>query len=564
MHRNWLVSSTNREFLEYLSGSFSISPVLAQALVNRGITDAGSIKDFLHPSLKDLHDPFLMPDMTKAVERLKTAVHKNETALVHGDYDADGITATALLVSTLSGLGLKTYYHIPNRITEGYGLSNKGIQKAGANGASLIITADCGISSGTEVSNALSMGMDIIVTDHHEPPEKLPPATAVIDPHRTDSAYPFKNLAGVGVAFKLIQALLQELRVADYELQLNELLDLVALGTIADSVPLLGENRIFVTYGLRKINNTAGRTGIRALKEAAGVDGSSRAGSLSYSLIPRINAAGRVDDAGEVVELFLTGDEAKARGIANLLEKQNRERQKIEGDVLKTALDMINPDDMENAIVLSSPGWHPGVIGIVASRLVDMFYRPVFLFSIKDSVAKGSARGIPPFHLYRAIAECPDLLLGFGGHRMAAGLSLDVGNLPAFKNRINRIVGEKLSAEDMVPALRIDAAVKFSDLTFNLIKELALLEPYGDSNKQPVFGAKDIAILNQKIVGDNHLKMLLKQDNINMDSIGFSMGEQLKNMGSVSSLDIAFVPCINEWNGAKNLQLNLRAIRPRN
>ncbi len=562
MHRNWLVSKTNQEFLAYLSSKVSISPVLAQVLVNRGIKDAESITDFLYPSLNNIHDPFLMPDMRKAVDRLKAAVDRDERVFVHGDYDADGVTATALLVSALRKLGLKTSYHIPNRITEGYGISNTGIQKAKGWNADLIITADCGISAETQVATALSMGMDVIVTDHHEPPDKLPEAAAVVDPHRKDSAYPFKYLAGVGVAFKLIQALYQDLRIADYELRVEELLDLVALGTIADSVPLVGENRILVTCGLKRINDSLASTGIQALKEVSGVNGTSRAGSLSYSLIPRINAAGRLDDAGVVVELFLTDDEAKAEGIALLLDQQNKKRKKIEADVLKAALDMIDPDDPDSAIVLSSPEWHPGVIGIVASRLVDMFYRPVFLFSVKDSIAKGSARGVPPFHLYRAIAECSDLLLGYGGHRQAAGLRLDLKNLPAFRSRMNKIVERNLSAEDLIPVLEIDAAIKFSDLSLDLIKELTLLEPYGDSNKQPVLGAKGIEVVSQKIVGNNHLKMQLKQENLNIDTIGFSMGNQLDKMGPASSFDIAFNLCMNEWNGSKNLQLNLKAIRP--
>ncbi|HBH61930.1 MAG TPA: single-stranded-DNA-specific exonuclease RecJ [Nitrospiraceae bacterium] len=561
MHRNWLVSKTNREFLAHLSRKLSISPVLAQVLVNRGMKDAVSIKDFLYPSLKRLHDPFLMPDMRAAVDRLKSAIDGDETVLVHGDYDADGITATALLVSTLSKMGLKTCYHIPNRITEGYGLSNKGIEKARAFHADLIITADCGISSEGQVAAAVSMGMDVIITDHHEPPERLPAAAAVIDPHRIDSLYPFKYLSGVGVAFKLIQALVQDMGRDDVHLE--DLLDLVALGTIADSVPLTGENRIFVTYGLKKINDSLARTGIRALKEVAGVNGGSRAGSLSFSLIPRINAAGRLDDAGAVVELFLTEDEARAGGIAVLLEEQNRTRQRLGAEVMKSALAMIAPDDPGPAIVLSSPDWHPGVIGIVASRLVDMFYRPVFLFSVNGSVAKGSARSIPSFHLYRAIAECAELLVGYGGHRQAAGLRLDLENLSAFRDRMNKIVEDNLTPEDMVPVLEIDAAVRFSDLTFNLINELALLEPYGDSNKQPVLGAKDIEIVSQKIVGNNHLKMQLGQENLSIDTIGFSMGKQLENLGKASSFDIAFVLGVNEWNGSRNLQLQLRGIRPR-
>ena len=562
MHRNWQVNRTNPEFLKHISDKASISPVLTQVLVNRGIRDIESIKNFLCPSLDGLHDPFLLPDMDKAVDRLKTAIRKNETIFIHGDYDADGITSTALLVSALRKLGLKTFYHIPNRITEGYGISKTGIDKAKACGADLIITADCGISSEGEILTALSTGIDVIVTDHHEPPDKLPNATAVIDPHRKDSGYPFKYLAGVGVAFKLIQALRQNIGHGQ-NADLKEYLDLVALGTIADSVSLTGENRIFTVFGLQEINNGSCRVGIKALKKVSVIEKNVSSVQLSFTLVPRINAAGRLDDAGEVVELFLAEDEEKAAAIAELLEQQNRKRKKIEGEVLKSALSMITPHQLDNAIILSSHDWHQGVIGIVASRIADMFYRPVFLFSVKDSIAKGSARSIQAFHLYDAIAECSDLLLGFGGHRQAAGLRMPVDNLQAFKKQMNGIVEKVLHADDMIPTLNIDAAVNFSDLNFDLVKELSLLEPFGDSNREPVFGAKNIEIVSHKIVGNNHLKMYLKQDRINIDTIGFSMADKLGKIGNnASALDIAFVPSINEWNGSRNLQLNLKAIRP--
>ncbi|MEN8262477.1 MAG: single-stranded-DNA-specific exonuclease RecJ [Nitrospirota bacterium] len=562
MHRNWVVNKTNPEFLQYLSASASISPAFAQVLVSRGMNDAESIKNFLNPSFQDIHDPFLMPDMDKAVKRLKEAVDKNETVLVHGDYDADGITSTALLVSVFRRLGLKTCYHIPNRITEGYGLSSVGVQKGMDAGAGLIVTADCGISSEQEILNARSKGMDVIITDHHEPPEKLPEAVAVIDPHRKDSDYPYKYLAGVGVAFKLAQALFQESGVRSQESEVRKLLDLVALGTIADSVPLTGENRVFVIYGLKEINSPSCRIGVKAMKEVTGISGDVRAGRLSFTVIPRINAAGRLDDAGEVVELFLTHDEERAGAVAALLDGQNKKRKKIEGDVLKSALEMIDPHNLDSAIVLASHDWHPGVIGIVASRLVDMFFRPVFLFSIKDSIAKGSARSIPPLHLFESISECSELLLGFGGHRQAAGMRLSADNMNAFREKMNSIVDRSLKEEDMVPTLEIAAAIKLSDVSFNLVNELNLLEPFGESNREPVFGAKGIEILDRRVVGTNHLKMRLRQEKISFDTIGFSMADKFQKMES-SSLDIAFVPNINEWKGSRNLQLNLKAFRPK-
>jgi len=562
MNRNWLVSKTNPDFLKYLSQEASISPVLAQILINRDMKDPVAVKDFLSPSIEKMHDPFLLPDMDKAVERLKKSIEKSETLLVHGDYDADGLTSTAILVSALRMLGLKTFYHIPNRLIEGYGLSIKGIEKAGQCNADLIITADCGISSKESVSKAVSMGMDVIVTDHHEVPDTLPDALAVIDPHRKDSEYPFKYLAGVGVAFKLIQALYTELKVEDRDSKLESFLDLVALGTIADSVPLNGENRIIVSHGLNIINNSGARIAIKAMKEVAGVDKKFLARTLSFTLIPRINAAGRLDDAGEVVELFLTEDIKEAKRIAVLLDEQNRKRKEIEGEVFKEAVDMVDPDNVDSAIVLSSPNWHAGVIGIVASRLVEMFYRPVFLFSIEGDTAKGSARSIPPFHLFRAISECSDLLIGYGGHRMAAGARISTDKLPVFKEMLSAKVDNALSPSDMVPVLDIDAAVNLSEINLSLVKELSLLEPFGNSNKEPLFGARGINIVDHRIVGNNHLKMQLSQMDHHMDTIGFGMGDELKNIGSSSTLDIAFVPEINEWNGMRKIQLNLKALRP--
>lgn len=560
MNHKWVVSRTNPEFLGHLSREASISMVLAQVFVNRGIKDAAAIKDFLKPSIESLHDPFLMPDMDKAVLRLKAALEKDETVLVHGDYDADGITSTTLLVSVLRKLGIKTFYHIPDRMTEGYGFGDKGIEKAVECGAGLIITADCGITSAKEVAAANSKGIDVIVTDHHEPPEELPAALAVVNPHRKDSEYPFKYLAGVGVVFKLVEAFVGA--YGDTPLRVEELLDLVALGTIADSVALVDENRIFAAYGLKEIRRQNCRTGLAALKEVAGVDRDMQSGRLSYTLIPRINAAGRLGDANEVVELFLSEDMYKTKGIAQHLDEQNRERKKIEADVLKSAVAMIDPENPGSAIVLWSDKWHPGVIGIVASRLVGMFYRPVFLFSVKDSVAKGSARSIPPLDLYRAIVECSDLLIAFGGHHQAAGLKISSENLSAFRESMNAVVEKTLTTEEMMPVLEIDATLRLSDVNFTIVRELGPLEPYGESNKEPVFATKEIEIVNHRIVGNNHLKMQLRQDRKDMDAIAFNQGDMIKELEAASSLDVAFVPNINEWNGMKNLQLNVKAIRP--
>ena len=578
MNKRWLVNKTNQEFLRYLSGKASISIPLAQIFVNRGIKDVEAIKDFLSPSLENLHDPFLMPDMGKAVEQIKTALAEGKTALVCGDYDADGVTATAILVSALRTLGLKTHYHIPDRITEGYGLSKEGVQKAKALGAGLIITVDCGISSAEEVSMAVSEGIKVIITDHHEPPKKLPDAAAIINPHiigsdlSDKSEYPFKYLAGVGVAYKLVQALFHSSQPSTraqaegftvHSSQLSDLLALVAIGTIADSVPLTGENRILVTYGLKALNSGSSKPWVHTLKGISGIGNKEfRSKLLSFTVIPRINAAGRLGDANEAVELFLTEDTARAKGIVCFLEDQNRKRQKIEGDVYKSALNMIDTSQIDSAIVLYSSEWHPGVIGIVASRLAEMFYKPTFLFSVRDAIAKGSARSIPPFHLYNGITECAESLLAYGGHSQAAGLRLYTSNLHVFKEQINSIVKNTLSPDDMVPTVEIDAGVGLFEVNSNLVKELNLLEPFGNSNQVPLLGVREVETIAPRIVGNNHLKMRLKQKSISIDTIGFRKGNLLEKIENNCSVDVAFVLSMNEWNGTRSLQLNLKELRP--
>ncbi len=562
MHRRWSVRRTNREFLSYISKAASISSVTAQVLVNRGLKDIDSIKRFINPSLSDLHDPFGLPDMDSAVARIIRAGRKNETVLVHGDYDADGVTSTALILEILDKAGIDADFHIPDRLREGYGLSDAGIRKAIEIGASLIITVDCGVSSSEQVRNAGEMGIDVIVTDHHEPPERLPAALAVIDPHREDSEYPFKYLAGVGVAFKLAQALADRLSLSGRDEFLSRLLDLVAIGTVADSVPLNGENRILTAFGLKVINDSSCRTGIRALKEVCRFEGEMKAGILSFTLIPRINAVGRLGNAGGVVSMFRTDDISEARKTAMMLDECNRTRQRIEGGVLESAIEMISDDDPGEVIVLHSADWHPGVIGIVASRLVDMYFRPVFLFSVKDDEAKGSARGIPGLHLFEAIAECSELLSGFGGHRQAAGLRIGIEKIEEFRQRIRQAVSRQLGDKELVPLLEIDATVRFSQMSFGLVREIESLEPFGEANRAPVFGAKNVRILNHSIVGNNHLKMRLAQERTYLDTIGFNMGEKIAEIGSAENIDIAFVPAINEWNGSRNIQLTLKALRP--
>jgi single-stranded-DNA-specific exonuclease len=558
-----LVNRTNQDFLEHLARNASVSKVLAQVLVNRGIKDVEAINRFLSPSLDDLHDPYSMPDMRAAVERIRKSSEEAESVLVYGDYDADGLTATALLVSVLRALNIKTSFYIPNRITEGYGLRKEGVRKAHELGVDLIITVDCGISSEEEISLANSLGIEVIVTDHHEPPSRLPDAVAVVNPHRKDSLYPFKHLAGVGVTYKLCEALMKEGICANQDAAYNNILGLVAVGTVADSVPLIGENRILVAHGLKALSSKTSFPWIHALRESAGANSKEINSSLlSYTIIPRINAVGRLTDAHTVIEFLLTPDRSKAVEMAATIETNNKQRQKIEEEVYKSAFAMIETGQPDPAIVLFSSDWHPGVIGIVASRLAEMFYRPVFLFSVSGSIAKGSARSIRPFHIFNAVSICSDLLLAYGGHNQAAGLSISKENLAAFKEKINSIVKNALTEDDMVPTIEIDAGVEFHEVNFNLIREISLLEPFGNANRKPVLGAKTVEILDPKKVGNNHLKARSKQKSIIIDTIGFSMADSIDSIENSLKIDIAFIPWINEWNGSRHLQLNLKALKP--
>ncbi|MBE0425405.1 MAG: single-stranded-DNA-specific exonuclease RecJ [Nitrospirae bacterium] len=576
MHRHWLVNRTNQEYLKYLSKSASISPVLAQILVNRGIKTAGDISSFLNSDILQLSDPFDIQGMGTAVDRIIAASKRRENILVHGDYDVDGLTSTAIVLKALKILGIESDYFIPNRMEHGYGFNKPSIKRAKQVGATLIITVDCGITSFETVSLCKKEGIDVIITDHHEPlishesavsrqqaagnsQEFLfPDAVAVINPKISNLESPVSNLSGAGIAFKLAQALLTH----DSRFTSHDFLDLAALGTIADVVPITGENRLIVKEGLKLIENGASH-GLQALKKVSGTDGKGlKTGLLLFTIIPRINASGRVSDANRVVKFLLTGSEDEAIEMASWLEGLNSERQKIEKEVYQEALYQLNNKGVNSVIVLSSEGWHRGVIGIVASRIAEVFYRPAFIISVDGHVARGSARSIPNFDIYKALAQCRNVLRGFGGHRQAAGLELDSKNISSFEEHINRIANETLTGKDFIPQLEIDANINFSDLNFNLIREFEMLEPFGSGNPEPLLGAKGLDILYPRILKDNHLKMNLRQKNISFDAIGFNMASYFDKIGTSIKVDAVFTPCFNDWEGFRSLQLNLKALRP--
>lgn len=561
----WYVSKTNPEYVEYISKIASVSPVCAQILINRGLKTPEQIEFFFNPHLNRLSDPFDLPGMKEVVERIILAKKNNERVLICGDYDADGITATSIMLEGLKKLSLDVNYFIPNRLSDGYGFGSSGVDKALSIGAGLIITVDCGITSFGTVANAKSRGIDVIITDHHEPLKNLnedesillPDAVAIVNPKIGSCSYHQSFLSGAGVAFKVMQALFGNTD------DIHELLDLAALGTAADVVPLLGDNRIFIKEGIGLIHSGQ-RVGIRALKAAAGIRSDFfKSTFLSFILIPRINAAGRIADAGDVVRLMTTKSDAEAEELSIWLNDLNIKRQQIEEIVHNEAMARVNEmDSIEGAIVIASEGWHPGVVGIVAARIAEMYYRPAFVLNIKDGFAKGSCRSIPSFDIHGGLVGCRDLLNSFGGHKQAAGLSLSASDIDMFRQRMSDIILNSVAADDLIPSMTIDVSVRFAEINTSLINEISNLEPFGYGNTEPVFGTKGLEAVKPRIVGNKHLKMYLKQNGRGLDSIGFDFGRYLDMVESNAFIDAAFFPTMNEWDGGKYLQLNLKAIRP--
>ena len=587
VHRRWFVNRTNPDYIQYLAKSASISPVLAQILINRGLKTPAEITSFVAPDISQLSDPFDMPGMKTAVKRITAAKKKGERVFVHGDYDADGLTATAILVHALMMLGIDCRYFIPNRMEHGYGFKPPSVRKAKEIGASLIITVDCGITSLEAAALCRKEKIDLIITDHHEPlrnaeqipgaaynnqalnssdalpsaddPAILPDAVTVINPKISQRESQVFHLSGAGIAFKLVQALAI---THGEKIPFYDFLDLAALGTMADVVPLTGENRLLVKEGLKILENGT-RQGIRALKNIAGIDGRVlKTGLLLFTLIPRINAAGRVSDSRDVVKLLLTDSEDEAFTIGSWLENLNAERQRIEEEVFQKALRQLNDKGARSVIVLSDEGWHKGVVGIVASRIAEMYYRPTFILSLEGDTARGSARSIPYFDIYQALTGCKEFLAGFGGHKQAAGLELEAKNITLFEGQMNRLAEETMRGEDFVPTLEIDAGAELADITFDLAREFDMLEPFGCGNAEPLIGSKGLEVLYPKILKDSHLKMKLRQKGQALDAIGFHMAAFFEKLEAATKLDAVYTPAINEWQGSKSLQLNLKALRP--
>ncbi|OPY12285.1 MAG: Single-stranded-DNA-specific exonuclease RecJ [Syntrophus sp. PtaB.Bin001] len=564
---NWIIPDVNKEAQFLLVKELGIHWIISSILASRDIRTPGEARKYLYPSLHDLHNPFLMKDMLPGVNRLIQAVYNGEKIVVYGDYDADGITSVAVLVKFLREIRADAFYYIPDRIEEGYGLNRKAIDKIKNNGTNLIITVDCGISDCDEVLYARSLGLDTIILDHHEVSGSLPKAVAAINPKRPDCSFPMKNLAAVGIVFNFLIALRGNLRREGFwhnkpYPNLKEYLDLVALGTIGDICPMIGENRIFTRVGLELLTEGK-RAGIRALKEISGLESQAvDSEKASFSLIPRINAAGRVGLPNDAVELLLSDQIDVTRELALKLENYNRKRRSLEKSILEEIVEKIEETIAEQdrtAFVMASEKWHPGVIGIVASKIADRYDRPAILISLKDGIGKGSGRSIANFNIFQGLKECEDYLISYGGHRYAAGISIMEEDIEQFADLLDAIVRENVLQSDFISATVIDAQCHLNDITHELLTQMELLAPFGSKNPEPVLCVRNVNAFSPVVVGKNHLRMRVSEAGVYRNSIWFSQGHFINELTD-SFLDIAFTPQINYWNGASDIQLKMKDI----
>ena len=536
----------------------------ARMLAIRNITSMADVEAFVNPSLNDLRDPFLMTDMDIAVKRLRKALSEGERIVILGDYDVDGVCGTALFIRVMTNLGLKVGYHVPNRFKEGYGVSKEGIDKAIKFGASLILSVDSGITAFEEAEYLRKKGIDFIITDHHEPQATLPNALAAIDPKRSDCNYPFRELAGVGVMFKLLQALYSNTGMDPSDLY--DELDLVALGTAADVVPLVDENRVLAKFGIERMKNTA-NTGLAALMEISrAVKERSSSNNIVYFLAPRLNAPGRLSNASKTVELLISENWLEALKIADEIEKENAVRREMNDLVYTEAESKItnmDPKDWDNGIVLASANWHQGVIGIAASRIVEKYYLPTVLISLEQGIGKGSARSIKEFDICGAIGECMDILETYGGHKYAAGLSIQAEKIEDFTKRFKDIIERDLPDGIPSPSIMIDSELSLSALDDSMINFLNKLSPFGEYNPMPLFLTRNLrAVGDSRIVGNNHLKFKVTNGNVIFDAIAFNMGDYKHRVGvNEPPMDLLYNVEKNYWMGKQTIQLVVKAIK---
>lgn len=559
MRKAWRVKQPDSTLQKKLKDELGISSVLAQLLINRNLTTAQAAQDFLDPRLSSFHDSSLLPDIEKAKDRIFKASRNKEKILLFSDYDADGITALAILKIALGRLGIAHEHYIPHRLREGYSLSEQSVRYAREKGFGLIITLDCGITNFKEIEDLKKLHIDVLVIDHHSllASGKLPIAYAVINPKRRDSRYPYADLAGVGLAYKFAGYLLESL--------MEEELDLACLGTVADVVPLSGENRVIVKEGLGKLNSTQ-RLGLKSLFETSGIKNKTiTAEHVSYILAPRINACGRLGSSEAALKLLLCACPKEAKTLSHELHSQNRERQRIESQILDEALNKVETEiDLakERVIVLHNDNWHQGVLGIVAARITDRFHRPAFVVSFSDEVGKGSGRSIESFPLFENLLECSPYLLGFGGHKRACGLSIlrkEIGN---FRQNINRLAFERLGPEDLLPSVNIDLELQLGEVTMDLLQEINQLEPFGQGNPRPVFASSNLHLKSKPVImGKDTLKFWVSDGKATYPAIGFKMARYFDLVNCAAAVNLAYRISLDTWNGNNQLQLEIEDIR---
>jgi single-stranded-DNA-specific exonuclease len=560
MEKRWKILSADEDKAQALQQVIRINISLCRILAQRGIDNFEKAKDYFRPQLKQLHDPFLMKDMDKAVQRILAALERHEKILVFGDYDVDGTTSVACIYRFLKKIHKEENiaFYVPHRYKEGYGVSKMGIDFAKQNGLNLIISLDCGVKSVELIGYACTLGLDFIVCDHHLPDLELPPAIAILNPKQKDCNYPYKELCGCGVGFKLITALSQRLGLPEEEYTCY--LDLVVTAIGADIVPITGENRILAFYGLQKLNSSP-CAGIKALMELSGVQKKFSINNVVFIIAPRVNAAGRMDDASKAVMMFIEDDVDKAKEYAEMLHSDNTDRKEADTNITEEALAIIEGDDIminRKTTVVFKSHWHKGVVGIVASRLIETYFRPTVVLAQSGDYVGGSARSVPGFNLYEAIHGCREYLIGYGGHFAAAGMTMLPENVEAFSNKFEEIVSAAIDPYLLIPEIVIDAEIDFKNITKGFYNTICQMEPFGPENLRPVFITKNVHDTSwSKIAKEQHIRFILKQENIVLTGIGFNMAEKFHLLQMKKPLDIVYTIDENEWNGETNLQLKM-------
>lgn len=562
MEKRWNILTADKAAVNSLQQELKVHPILCSILVRRGITSFAEAKNYFRPQLSALHSPWLMKDMDKAVQRITSAIAEQEKILVFGDYDVDGTTAVACMFRFLQKIHQRLEFYIPHRYREGYGVSKAGIDFAKDNGFTLIISLDCGIKSAELIGYAKNLGIDFIVCDHHLPDEVLPPAVAILNPKQKDCPYPYKELCGCGVGFKLICALAEKMNMppdTPYEY-----LDLLATAIAADIVPMTDENRTLAFHGLVKANKNP-NYGIKALTKLSGLAGELHITNLVFMIAPRVNAAGRMDDATKAVKMFIASTEEEAMEYAEMLHSDNTDRKEADSTITADALAMINEHEewkTRKSTVVFQPHWHKGVVGIVASRLIEHYYRPTVVLTQSGEYAAGSARSVPGFNLYEAVHACREHLLGYGGHFAAAGMTLELNKINDFRERFEQVVSSTIDPSLLIPEIVIDAEISLKDITPSFYNILCQMEPFGPENLRPVFIVKNVLDTGwSKIVKEEHIRFSIKKDNTTLTGIGFGLADKFHLISKEKPFDIVFKIDENEWNDTKSLQLRVTDIK---